>query len=127
MKKLILIVTALCFVPTLLKAQQLNSIELLEKSKRKKTTGWVLLGGGVSLIVIGAAIAPKGETFNEQSFKGAVPALIGAVSTLASVPFFLKSGTLKRKARTVAFTGFQNTRLLVGNSTHPVIGLKIRF
>lgn len=107
-------------------AQDIKPEDLLAKSKRKRNTGWILLGGGTALVVIGAAAGGSERNTLEQSFKGLVPATIGLASGLASIPFFIRAGQLKRKANAMAFAGLQHIEYAgTGSITQSVAGIRI--
>ncbi|MEO6069087.1 MAG: hypothetical protein ABIP31_01015 [Chitinophagaceae bacterium] len=81
----------------------------LDKSRKQRTTGWIMLGGGVALtgIGIGAAVA---ESINyvlgdsKSGNIGSVLATVGVVSALGSIPVFICASKNKRKAAEVAFS-----------------------
>lgn len=127
MKKMLLLIFALSFTISV-SAQQKTSDDLLAKSKRKKNTGWILLGGGAGLLIIGAAVNNSANSSLEESFKGLVPITAGFFSVVTSVPFFLKAGKLKRQAKAMAFSGFNNIDITgIGKITQPAVGISINF
>ena len=70
----------------------------LQKSKNKRTAGWVFLGGGVVAIGAGLAIgANKNATFDDAA-TGGIIAVVGALASLGSIPFFVSASSNKRKA-----------------------------
>ena len=80
---------------------------LLEKSKREKTTSWILLGGGTGIFIIGRIIgtssynsSPRGINSTSTGI-GAAMMLAGVVAMITSVPFFLSSGTNKKEANLI--------------------------
>ena len=86
--------------------------DYLRKSKNQKTTAWILLGGGVAMMITGIIIEnnttnyePAGSIYlvDEGSTAGAVLFLAGGVASLTSIPFFIASGKNKRKALSVSF------------------------
>lgn len=77
----------------------------LGKSKRQKTTGWILLGTGTAAIVSGLLIeAPNRGTGNSQSYTGGFLEVGGILSALTSIPFFIGSSKNKKKATTLAIS-----------------------
>ena len=76
--------------------EQKLPVDYLEKSKKQKTTGFILLGGGVAMITSGAIAMPNSTS------KGGTEGLIifgGLTISTASIPFFILSGSNKRKAK----------------------------
>jgi hypothetical protein len=71
----------------------------LRKSKRQKTTAWILLGSGVTLITSGIIIAANQE---EAGIEAAIPLVFisgpGIVTSLVSIPFFISSSHNKKRA-----------------------------
>ena len=100
----------------------------LEKSKRQETAGWVLLGAGTAMGIGGIIIMDQGDIFSADFEAGAILVLAGAASGLASIPFFISSGSNSRKAARLSF-GPQNylypNRQFSG--IQPALGLKIDF
>ena len=148
MKKLILtIATALFFFESF--GQQIDPApafpkqDYLKKSKKQKTTGWILLGGGAALVVIGAVI-PKGEEVtpsplgpfdpygiyevDENDGVKAVFYTIGSLSMLASIPFFISSGKNKRRAATLSLNNMRTPQIKNSSLVYrpmPAVSLKI--
>lgn len=77
----------------------------LQKSKRQKKTGWILLGSGATLITSGILIAAGQD---EDAVKAAIPLVFisgtGLVSSLVSIPFFVSSSHNKKRAATLSST-----------------------
>ena len=85
---------------------KVDANSLFQKSKKQKTTGFVLLGGGAALELVAMAIGtaevaadPLGSIFNEKKTNnlGLLIASGGAVM-LSSIPFFIASGLNRTKA-----------------------------
>jgi hypothetical protein len=141
----------LLFLPLLLvvfiaSSQSTNAVrpskdDYLQKSKKQKKVGRILLGGGAALIATGVII-PKGESqgygpclqliceeFKNDEIKS-VLFLTGGLSMLSSIPFFIVSGKNKRRAVSVSMkterASYINSYTLVRNS-FPAIALKIKF
>lgn len=86
--------------------------DLLEKSQRQKTTGFIMLGTGGAALVIGGIMAIKGTgevvnclgTLNcsgsegNEWAAGTVLALVGGLAMVGSAPFFISAGNNKQKA-----------------------------
>lgn len=86
--------------------KQLTKQEYLDKSKRQKTTGWVLIAGGTAMAVTGAIIFEQSDFLSEddpETDLGGVLFAVGLVADLASIPFFISSGKNARKAATISF------------------------
>ncbi len=79
-------------------------VDYLEKSKKQKTTAWLLLGGGFLITGITAA-ANSGVCVGPGCAKKKfpiVPVTIGGVAMASSIPFFIASSKNKRKAVTLS-------------------------
>lgn len=72
----------------------------LLKSKKQKTTAWILLGGGVLASSVASSISVN--SVNNESTAGVIQTLSG-LAELASVPFFFASSKNKNKARMLGF------------------------
>ena len=68
----------------------------LKQSKTQKTIGWVLLGSGLVMELIGSAQYNE-DLFSEGS-DGEALMLIGSLSTIASVPLFIMGAKNKGRA-----------------------------
>lgn len=75
------------------------------KSKKQKTTGFILLGGGAALVGVAIAIGtadPVGSILDANDRKEMTNTELflasGGVVMLSSIPFFIASGKNKRKA-----------------------------
>ena len=114
----------------------------LAKSKKQKTTAWILLGSGAGLMTT-SFIIPRGELvydgicigpYCDDKYKndGIKTAffLAGAVSALGSIPFFIASGKNKRKAAAISVKNQvvpQTNNLGLVNRNVPSLNLKINF
>lgn len=78
--------------------------DFLRKSKNQRTTGIILLGAGAVLTITGAIMMSnlQEDPLNPgewvEAGTGAGIATIGALSAVASIPFFISSGNNKKKA-----------------------------
>jgi len=72
--------------------QTFTKQDYLEKSKRQKTTAWVLVGGGVILEISGAIAYQHGNA-------GILLMGAGFLSQAISVPFFIFAGINKKKSK----------------------------
>ena len=86
---------------------------LLQKSKNKKKVGWIMAGGGATLLLTGIII-PRGEIIPNNSILLILPEykndgikfsflLTGTLSMLGSIPFFISSHHNKKKAASLSF------------------------
>ena len=83
--------------------------DYLQKSKKQKTTGFILLGGGAALAIIGTAIGVSsvddelvsniidGES-DETYTAGGIMLITGLAAMVGSVPFFIASSRNNKKA-----------------------------
>ena len=84
--------------------------DYLQKSKNQKAAGWVLLGGGALIDIIGIATFPKDYVYidlwgegNSSSTESkantsGVLLLVGSSAMLASIPFFISSHVNRKRA-----------------------------
>ena len=84
---------------------KVDANSLLQKSKKQKTTAWILLGGGAGIVAT-AVIITLSDGFlslfdqKKDNNRGVLLAAGGAVM-LGSIPFFIASGNNKRKANLI--------------------------
>jgi len=116
--------------------QPLTKMDYLKKSKNQRITGFVLLGSGAALDIIGLATIPKNvNLFNpdpsvEQKANSAGWLLIAGTATmLASVPFFVSAQVNKKKAVSITIHT-QQIQQLNKSSLHsidyPALTMSIR-
>ena len=104
MKKIILFTMLLIMSASSFSQQTaLTKQDYLKKSKNKKTTAWVMLGGGAGLILVGGLLGNSKESSFSDAGTGIVIAGVGALSMLGSIPLFIASGKNKRKAMSMSF------------------------
>ncbi|MES1216209.1 MAG: hypothetical protein ABUT20_11890 [Bacteroidota bacterium] len=118
MKKLLLLTTILLLIATIdygqydssrLKESNANLKErLMIKSKKLKTTGWILLGTGIAVDALSLAFLPSdSDSFSsgfDKTFISAGLMLAGTAVVITSIPFFIVSGKYKRKANLIVNT-----------------------
>ena len=75
-------------------ASSLTKTDYLQKSKRQKTAAFIMLGGGMAVLLAGVII----EATNWDSSVGNVLASVGALSEVGSIPLFIASAKNKKKA-----------------------------
>ncbi|HLO83301.1 MAG TPA: hypothetical protein VK166_20200 [Chitinophagaceae bacterium] len=111
--------------------------DYLNKSKRQRTTGFVLLGIGAALTITGVLVInnnsdnPLDPNDVVNTTAGAGVFLIGAISSVASIPFFISSVSNKKKAMKLS-TGFKMEKLRTDKmptplpSYYPAVTARIR-
>ena len=120
---LLLIFTATSFCQPANPPQTLTRADYLKKSKTQKIAAWVLLGAGATMFIIAA---PGNASFGTLG----TLVIVGAVSTLSSIPLFIASGRNKRKAlKTSAYLKFEKIpsvqHVFTSLPAYPAIALKI--
>ena len=103
---------------------QISKQGLLEKSKKQKTTAWILLAGGAGLELIGALWASS----NFESSGPDVLFVTGALSMLGSIPLFIASSKNKKKAMGLSFKNERLPQLITNshnNHSLPSLILKV--
>ncbi len=115
-------------------SQEISKMDYLEKSKQQKTAGWILLGGGAALAVVGSTVMYENfcifcSNTMENSFNaGTALAVIGSAAMIASVPMFISS---RNNAEKAAFIAFKNQPLDIPRysgkipRSYPAISLSI--
>jgi hypothetical protein len=101
----------------------------LEKSKKLKTIGWILVGTGTAAIITGVVVdnVKKGP-YMESSAGGAIE-LIGFPCVLVSVPCFIYAAKNKKKALEFSFIEqriFIPLRNISVKTTQPAISLSLK-
>jgi hypothetical protein len=136
MKK-VLVFIMLIFAATSSFAQKTNAgapltrEDYLVKSKKQKSAGWSLLGGGAALIGTGLLIGNRKESSFGEAATGGIIGIIGILSVITSVPLFIASGRNKRKAMNVS----ANLEILQNHlyketarvRSYPAFSLKLNF
>jgi hypothetical protein len=96
--------------------------DYLQKSKKQKTVGWILLGGGATFVLTGIII-PKGDIVHEtilgydyenDGIKGAFQ-LTGILSMIGSIPFFTASKKNSKRAMSFSFRNETAPQLVKSN------------
>jgi len=108
MKTIFIIVALLFYGPNCIcqqtsSPQMFTQEEYLKKSKRQKTTAWILLGGGVATSIIGLSqinLAGSDEQINNTP--GTILFFTGLAATITSIPFFSASKKNRKKAVAVS-------------------------
>jgi hypothetical protein len=88
--------------------QHTSPESLLLKSKKQKTTAWILLALGAGTVITAYAIEsakvnndPLGYILPYNTEKFGIAIIAGGALMIASVPFFISSGKNKRKANVI--------------------------
>jgi hypothetical protein len=105
----------------------------LQKAKSQKTTGWILLGGGIAVFTTGLLIAGKksDNLLDDLGNKGAgtILEITGAASALGSIIFFTSAAKNIRLSTTVSFNTKKNLMLKQNNTVvymwRPTLSIKI--
>lgn len=96
-------------------AQEMSKQDYLDKSRNQKTTGFILLGGGVAMIAVGSALfmGDLADTAISCTYlncssgsgmeSGTVIFTVGGLAALGSIPVFISSRKNARKAAQVSF------------------------
>jgi hypothetical protein len=120
LKQILIILLVLMFPFQTLKSQTTELITnptnqtqydyYVKKHKKLKTTGWILLGGGLAAAAGGYAIASNNmNLFSDESddefVAGSGLFVLGTMSMISSIPVLIVSGSKKRKAEAILSTG----------------------
>lgn len=103
-----------------------TSYDYLKKKRNTyNTLGWVSLGTGTTLILVGAAVAAGDVLSPNSSNRSEIIADIGLVAALGSIPLFLVAHKYKKKARLALKN--EHSFLLNGDiQRYPALSLKIQ-
>lgn len=129
MKKICISLLALCLAWQVA-AQEQPALKdrdyYLTKSRNQKTTGWILAGAGVAMMLGGVAMA---ESTNDWAdFDGVFVMLAGIPVSLSSIPFFISSGNNKAKAAAMVGPGLQTIQFSPAvTRLAPGISIRIAF
>ena len=131
MKKLIiftmlLILSATSFSQQTNPSQALTRADYLQKSKKQKTTAWILLGGGAGLATAGFIIGNSSTSFDDNKLTtGALLIIAGGVAMVGSIPFFISAGSNKRKAE-IMLKNESNSSLRLLHNRRNFIALSVK-
>jgi len=107
MKKIILILIG-SFLVLSSYSQTLNPTltkdAYLQKSKKQKTTGWVLFTGGTTMALIGGLVFSDNFDYGSDAATDSSGYLVlgGVFVDLLSIPFFISSAKNARKAASIS-------------------------
>lgn len=132
MKKFIIILAGIAIALNSFGQVNTDSAALKEsyllKSKSKKQSGWLLLGGGVGIAVIGLIVS-GGDSELDQYIVGRGLTIGGGVAALASIPFFSSSKKYKDRAASIGLSQqplFIPQKNLVSLKHQPALVIRIR-
>jgi hypothetical protein len=104
----------------------------MQRHKTNNTIGWLLLGSGVTMTTVGAAIGTNNIKYiltpGYNSHKGEAVAFAGGLMALVSIPFFISAGGSRRKA----YLSLKKEKVSIGERgpakvTFAAISFKIKF
>ncbi|MEL1241970.1 hypothetical protein [Flavobacterium flavipallidum] len=136
MKTVLLYMLTLLFVTNIFSQTQNPSFtkeNYLEKSKKQKRTGWIILGTGLGLGAVGGLVQLRNSNTTSYGsgfdfdFTGVYIAIGGGVVALASIPCFISAAKNKKMALSITMNQ-QNILLPINNEfviKHPSLSLKI--
>ena len=75
----------------------LTQQDYLQKSKKQKTTAWLLLGGGAA-VAVGAALLDVSSDWNKSETPYLIALSAGGAAMIGSIPLFIAAARNKRKA-----------------------------
>ena len=127
---MLLILSVTSFSQQTIPSKPITKSDFLQKSKKQKTTAWVMLGGGASLVLIGDLIGNSKNSSFDDAGTGVILGGIGVLSMLGSIPVFLASGKNKRRANAMsASIKMEKTEVIPGNGwvhgAYPSLAIKI--
>jgi len=132
--KTIRLLLALLLVSSILVGQtkEFSKDYFLQKSKKQKTTAWILLAGGTAMVFGGAALFDNNYDYwdsqsNSGESIGSVLMLAGVIADGASIPYFISAGKNKRTAMSITFDYkpiYLSGENLAATKTYPALSLK---
>ncbi len=109
MKNALLLLYLITISTQLLQAQKADSAAAASQQKmydyywqkhnKNATTGWVLLGVGLTSFAVGLSLINSASGIDDITVSSVVLAGSGIVEMLVSIPFFISAGNNKRKSR----------------------------
>lgn len=108
----------------------LTKEDYLQKSKRQKTTAWLMLGGGIVVGFVGLTqFNFAGSVTEVNNTPGTVLFLTGNALVIGSIPFFSASKRNRKKAMSMSFQNqplpkFPRNSSITGNAI-PSLTLEI--
>jgi hypothetical protein len=87
-------------------AQEMSKQDYLDKSRRQKTTGLILMGGGSVLAIAGGVLFSENfctvgctPELEQGMNTGTVLMVVGGLTALGSIPLFISSNNSKKAAQ----------------------------
>ena len=131
--KTIRLLLALILVSSVLVGQtkEFSKDYFLQKSKKQKTTAWILLGGGTAIAVGGFATFDSSWDSGSDSTTdiAGVIGTVGFLTSLASIPYFISAGKNKKTAMSITFNYkpvYLSNDNLAETQSYPTMSLKIK-
>mgnify|MGYP003624610739 FL=1 len=131
--KTIRLLLALLLVSSVLVGQtkEFSKDYFLQKSKKQKTTAWILLGGGTAIAVGGFAAFDSSWDSGSASTTdiAGVIGTVGLLTSLASIPYFISAGKNKKTAMSITFNYkpvYLSNDNLAETQSYPTMSLKIK-
>ncbi|MCM4164115.1 MULTISPECIES: hypothetical protein [unclassified Arenibacter] len=131
--KTIRLLLALLLVSSVLVGQtrEFSKDYFLQKSKKQKTTAWILLAGGTAMAVGGFAIFDSSWDSGSASTTdiAGIIGTVGFLTGLSSIPYFISAGKNKKTAMSITFDYkpiYLSGDNLVSTKAHPTLTLKIK-
>lgn len=84
-------------------AQSMSKQDYLDKSRRQKTTGFIMLGGGVVMATAGGILFNENFNLNGGGEAEGIMMVAGTLVALGSIPMFISAGNNARKAAQMSF------------------------
>jgi hypothetical protein len=107
---------------------KISKTDYLQKSRNQETGGWILLGGGTAMIVVGGIGFNKTDFWSSDSDVFAALFLGGIFTDFASIPFFIISAKSARRAASITLNNQQilfPDNAIIKVRTQPAVTLKI--
>lgn len=133
---MLLVVSAASFSQQTNPSEPLNRNDYLKKSKKQKTAAWILAGSGMGLVVAAIVTTSVNDVANaivgddSGLNTGTTLFVIGGISALGSIPFFIASAKNKKRGMAAsAFLKMENVSAVRGYSMihipFPTIAIKL--
>lgn len=91
-------------------SQTMSKQDYLDKSKRQKTTAFIMLGGGVAFATAGSIMFSENFTLfgasdaeDNAAGIGAAMVVVGGLAAVGSIPVFISSSNNAKKAASMGF------------------------
>lgn len=86
------------------------------KARKQKTAAWILLGAGAGLGTTGLIIGSSSTSFDDNKLStGAFLIITGGIAMVGSIPFFISSGSNKRRAELMLKNESSSSLRIVSN------------